>query len=59
MKVLLYACFILFVTDGATGQTPDPACANIADFNECNPGNGKCDEKISKCICFESQPFCR
>ncbi|ROI27650.1 hypothetical protein DPX16_22972 [Anabarilius grahami] len=59
MKVLLYVCFILFVTDGATGQSPDPICANIVDFDECNPGNGKCDEKISKCICFEDQPFCQ
>ncbi|XP_048042497.1 uncharacterized protein zgc:158432 isoform X2 [Megalobrama amblycephala] len=59
MKVVLYVCFILFVTDGATGQTSDPVCVNIGDFNECNTGNGKCDEKISKCICFEEQPFCR
>ncbi|XP_016416124.1 uncharacterized protein LOC107746416 [Sinocyclocheilus rhinocerous] len=58
MKVLLYVCFILFVTNEATGQTPDP-CNNVIDFNRCLNGGVICDEKISRCICFEGQPFCR
>uniref|UniRef100_A0A672PG47 Uncharacterized LOC107548492 n=1 Tax=Sinocyclocheilus grahami TaxID=75366 RepID=A0A672PG47_SINGR len=58
MKILLYVCFILFVTTEATGQTPDP-CNNVINFNQCLNGGAICDEKISRCICFEGQPFCR
>ncbi|XP_016430537.1 uncharacterized protein LOC107757540 isoform X1 [Sinocyclocheilus rhinocerous] len=59
MKVLLYVCFILFVTDEATGQTTDLACGNVNDFDRCLDNAGICDETISRCTCFEGQPFCR
>ncbi|KTG46131.1 hypothetical protein cypCar_00011213 [Cyprinus carpio] len=59
MKVLLYMCFILFVTDKATGQTTNPACDNVNDFDQCLDNGGICDETISRCTCFEGQPFCR
>ncbi|XP_067294677.1 uncharacterized protein zgc:158432 [Pseudorasbora parva] len=57
MKVLLYVCFVLFVTEGVTGQTLDP-CEGIDDFDYCREGNGKCDEKNGRCSCFDGQPFC-
>uniref|UniRef100_A0A671LEX5 Uncharacterized LOC107700910 n=1 Tax=Sinocyclocheilus anshuiensis TaxID=1608454 RepID=A0A671LEX5_9TELE len=44
MKVLLYVCFIF---------------NNVINFNQCLNGGAICDEKISRCICFEGQPFCR
>ncbi|XP_059398352.1 uncharacterized protein LOC132130608 [Carassius carassius] len=59
MKVLLYVCFILFVTDEATGQTTNPACDKVNDFDQCLDNGGLCDEKMSRCTCFEGQPFCR
>ncbi|XP_059406495.1 uncharacterized protein zgc:158432 isoform X1 [Carassius carassius] len=58
MKVLLCVCFILFVTDKATGQTSD-TCTNVDDFNLCLGGVGLCNEEISRCTCFKGQPFCR
>lgn len=58
MKVLLYVFFILFVTNEVTGQTPEP-CNGVDDFNLCLNNGGNCDEKISRCFCFEEQPFCR
>ncbi|KAL1275003.1 hypothetical protein QQF64_027817 [Cirrhinus molitorella] len=54
--ILLTLCFILFVTDEATGQT-DPLCADVADFDLClNDGN--CTDN-SKCFCYEGKSFCR
>ncbi|KAF4113168.1 uncharacterized protein zgc:158432 [Onychostoma macrolepis] len=58
MKVLLYVFFILFVTNEATGQTQD-SCNGVDDFNHCLNIGAFCDQKISKCTCFEEQPFCR
>ncbi|XP_056093784.1 uncharacterized protein zgc:158432 [Rhinichthys klamathensis goyatoka] len=58
MKVLLCVCFILFFTEEATGQTQDPVCLNIGDFDPCL-NNELCDPTSSRCSCFEGQPFCR
>ncbi|XP_043096012.1 uncharacterized protein zgc:158432 isoform X2 [Puntigrus tetrazona] len=58
MTVLLYVCFILFVTDKAPGQTIDP-CSSVIDFNQCLDSQTICDNTISRCTCFEGQPFCR
>ncbi|KTG46170.1 hypothetical protein cypCar_00010315 [Cyprinus carpio] len=59
MKVLLYVCFILFVTDKATGQSQDTICNGVDDFDECLNEVANCDVKISRCTCFNGQPFCR
>ncbi|CAM4541106.1 unnamed protein product [Leuciscus chuanchicus] len=60
MKVLLYVCFILFFTEEATGQTVDPFCVNVADFDPClDIGPSPCDQKTSRCSCFDGQSFCR
>ncbi|XP_050966862.1 uncharacterized protein zgc:158432 [Labeo rohita] len=58
MKVLLYLCFILFVIDEATGQTPNPICADVPDFALC-PFPFICNLTVSRCICYQNEPFCR
>uniref|UniRef100_A0A672K604 Zgc:158432 n=1 Tax=Sinocyclocheilus grahami TaxID=75366 RepID=A0A672K604_SINGR len=32
---------------------------NVNDFDRCLDNAGICDETISRCTCFEGQPFCR
>uniref|UniRef100_A0A673NN91 Uncharacterized LOC107757540 n=1 Tax=Sinocyclocheilus rhinocerous TaxID=307959 RepID=A0A673NN91_9TELE len=34
-------------------------CGNVNDFDRCLDNAGICDETISRCTCFEGQPFCR
>uniref|UniRef100_A0A8C2GT20 Zgc:158432 n=1 Tax=Cyprinus carpio TaxID=7962 RepID=A0A8C2GT20_CYPCA len=55
MKVLLYVCFILFFLYVCSSA----ACDNVNDFDQCLDNGGICDETISRCTCFEGQPFCR
>ncbi|KAA0717200.1 hypothetical protein E1301_Tti017365 [Triplophysa tibetana] len=57
-KFLTYVCFVVFVTHNVTGQTIDPVCSNVRDFDKCS-SPWSCDEKVSLCTCFDGQPFCR
>lgn len=58
MKVLIYVCFILFVTNKVTGQTSEPVCSRVIDFGQCL-NDWTCDTKVSRCACFEGEPYCR
>uniref|UniRef100_A0A8C1A3X7 Zgc:158432 n=1 Tax=Cyprinus carpio carpio TaxID=630221 RepID=A0A8C1A3X7_CYPCA len=54
MKVLLYVCFILFIL-----YVCSSVCNGVDDFDECLNEVANCDVKISRCTCFNGQPFCR
>lgn len=58
MKALIFVCFILFVTNKVTGQTLEPVCSNVPDFGQCLSA-WTCNLDVSKCACFEGEPYCR